>query len=77
MELKKIKKEFGRPQSHDLIATVVNSLHSRIVRVLISDLIKERVYYARILLESSTGLLEIDAVPATRMGLPSSRRPRL
>ena len=62
-ELKKTKNEFDRPQAHDLIATVVNSLRSRIVRVLISDL-RDRVYYARILLESSAGLLEIDARPS-------------
>lgn len=63
IELNKDESKPKRPLAHDLIATVIRELQARIVRVVISDL-REKIYYAQILLESRIGLLEIDARPS-------------
>lgn len=57
-----------RPLAHDLVATVIQKLRARILRVVISDL-RESVYYAQVLLESPVGLIEIDARPSDSIAL--------
>jgi uncharacterized protein len=52
-----------RPLSHDLIASVVRELRARILKVVVSDL-RDGVFYARVLLDSPVGLIEIDARPS-------------
>ena len=63
LELSRGKNKPARPLAHDLIASVMERLTTRIVRIVISDL-RKSVYYARILMESRVGLLEIDARPS-------------
>ena len=63
IELNKDESKPKRPLAHDLIATVIRELQARIVRIVVSDL-REKIYYAQILLESRIGLLEIDARPS-------------
>ena len=49
-----------RPLSHDLVETVISRLNARVVRAVIFEL-KDHIYLARLLLESASGILEIDA----------------
>ena len=52
-----------RPLSHDLIEAVVSRLNVRVIRTIISDL-EDHIYRARLLLESASGILDIDARPS-------------
>ena len=52
-----------RPLAHDLIETVISRLNVRVMRTIISDL-KDHIYRARLLLESASGILDLDARPS-------------
>jgi bifunctional DNase/RNase len=61
--LELLKDNPKRPLAHDLVASVVRELRARITRVVISDL-RDSIYYARVLMDSPVGLIEIDARPS-------------
>jgi len=71
MLLRDIPRE--RPQTHDLLSSVLDGLGARLSRVVINDY-KEGVYYARIILEaenelSNKKIVEIDARPSDSLAL--------
>jgi uncharacterized protein len=73
IELENIKPP--RPLTHDLIRTIVEAMSSSVAEVIINEL-KEGTFYARIILDSLTGGIEVDARPsdaiavAVRFGAP-------
>lgn len=64
-----------RPQTHDLLSTVILSLNATLREVLIRE-IRDDIFYASIFLQTAGGIVEIDARPsdaialAVRMGAP-------
>jgi uncharacterized protein len=73
IELESIKPP--RPLTHDLIKTIVEAMSSGFGEVVINEL-KEGTFYAKIILETLTGGIEVDARPsdaiaiAVRFGAP-------
>jgi uncharacterized protein len=73
IELENIKPP--RPLTHDLIKTIVETMSSSVNEVLINEL-KEGTFYAKIILDTLTGGVEVDARPsdaiaiAVRFGSP-------
>lgn len=62
-----------RPQTHDLMATLLAAFGAKLLRVVINDF-HERVYFARMILEASNEvmerkLIEIDARPSDSIAL--------
>jgi bifunctional DNase/RNase len=57
-----------RPLTHDLMLGTLTRLNSRVVQVRITEL-KEEIFYARILLETPSGQVEMDARPSDAMVL--------
>ena len=57
-----------RPMTHDLLKNVIEGLHARIERVVISDL-KENTFYALIHLTRNGDAMAIDARPSDAMAL--------
>lgn len=60
--------EVARPQTHDLLNRVFQTLKANIQRVVISDL-RDDVFYATIITEMNGNLLEIDARPSDAIAL--------
>lgn len=64
-----------RPQTHDLMATIIRQLQASVSRVVLNR-IEQAVFYASVWLKTPSGELEIDARPsdaialAVRMGCP-------
>ena len=54
---------FPRPLTHDLLATIVEGLHAKVTRVVISDL-KENTFFASLILEKDGEVISIDARPS-------------
>jgi bifunctional DNase/RNase len=54
---------FPRPLTHDLIALVIEGLHAKVTRIVISDL-REGTFYASLLIERDASVLSIDARPS-------------
>jgi len=54
---------FPRPLTHDLLATIVEGLHARVTRVVISDL-QESTFFANLILEKDGEVISIDARPS-------------
>lgn len=57
-----------RPLTHDLLKSVIRELGGKVVHILINDL-RNDVYYARIVVEVSGKLLEIDSRPSDAVAL--------
>lgn len=57
-----------RPLSHDLMKSIIESLKARVDRIVIHD-IQENTFFAKVVLESSIGPLEIDARPSDSIAL--------
>lgn len=60
--------EIARPQTHDLLATVVSKLGGRLMRIVISDL-RGGTFYARIIIEQGGRTVEIDSRPSDAIAL--------
>jgi bifunctional DNase/RNase len=59
-----VKKEsFPRPLTHDLLAMLVEGLHAKVQRVVITEL-REGTYYATLLLARGQEMLSVDARPS-------------
>ena len=54
---------FPRPLTHDLLATIVEGLHAKVTRVVISDL-QENTFFASLILEKDGEVISIDARPS-------------
>lgn len=61
-------KKFQRPLTHDLLKTVIEGLHGKVTKVLITEL-KESTFYARVLILQENDVLGIDARPSDSIAL--------
>ncbi|MGA2547506.1 MAG: bifunctional nuclease family protein [Rectinemataceae bacterium] len=57
-----------RPLSHDLVLSVVSSLHAEVTRIEIHDL-REGTFYARLVLRAEDRDLVVDARPSDAIGI--------
>ena len=57
-----------RPLSHDLMRSIIQSLKAKVARIVIHD-IQENTFYAKVVLESNGGTLEVDARPSDSIAL--------
>lgn len=57
-----------RPLSHDLMKSVIEALKAKVSKIVIHD-IQENTFFAKVVLESSAGPLEIDARPSDSIAL--------
>ncbi len=57
-----------RPLSHDLMKSMIEALKAKVSKIVIHD-IQENTFYAKVVLESSSGPLEIDARPSDSIAL--------
>ncbi len=57
-----------RPLSHDLMKAVIEALKAKVNKIVIHD-IQENTFFAKVVLESSLGPLEIDARPSDSIAL--------
>ena len=57
-----------RPLSHDLMKSVIEALKAKVSKIVIHD-IQENTFFAKVVLESSSGPLEIDARPSDSIAL--------
>ena len=60
--------EVARPQTHDLLKNIINSLNARLVRVEVVAL-REDVYFGNLVVESSGRILNIDSRPSDALAL--------
>ncbi len=65
-ELQKIKNP--RPNTHDLMISILNQLGARILRVIINDLVGN-IFYATLVIQFEDRILEIDARPSDSVAL--------
>ena len=61
-------KRFQRPLTHDLLVSMVEGLHGKISRVVITDL-KESTFFANIFLDGGQGAVSIDARPSDSIAI--------
>ena len=57
-----------RPLSHDLMKSVIEALKAKVNKIVIHD-IQENTFFAKVVLESNTGPLEVDARPSDSIAL--------
>jgi bifunctional DNase/RNase len=57
-----------RPLSHDLMKSVIEALRAKVDRIVIHD-IQDNTFYAKVIIESTNGPLEIDARPSDSIAL--------
>jgi hypothetical protein len=57
-----------RPQTHELMASVINNLGASIDRILISDL-REGTFFARLFLARNGEVIDIDSRPSDALAL--------
>lgn len=62
--------ELPRPMTHDLLASVIEHLGGRVVKIVINDL-REHTFYARIFIERDSEVLEVDSRPSDAIALAS------
>jgi bifunctional DNase/RNase len=60
--------EVARPQTHDLLKNIINSLNARLVRVEVVAL-REDVYFGNLVVESNGRILNIDSRPSDALAL--------
>ncbi len=56
-------KKFQRPLTHDLLLSIIEGLHGKVSRVVITDL-KESTFFASIYLDGGHGPVSVDARPS-------------
>lgn len=66
MEL--LGKKYQRPLTHDLVINIIEGLHAKVSRVVISDL-KESTFFANIYLDGGSGAVSIDARPSDSIAI--------
>jgi bifunctional DNase/RNase len=57
-----------RPQTHDLLASVIEHLGGQLLRIIISDL-KEGTFYARLIIAQNGEEIEVDSRPSDAIAL--------
>lgn len=57
-----------RPQTHELLASVIEQMGGRIERVIINDL-KDHTFYARLLVRQDGKILDVDSRPSDAIAL--------
>ena len=57
-----------RPQTHELLASVIEALGAKIEKVVISDL-KNHTFFARLILQQGQNTLDIDSRPSDAIAL--------
>jgi bifunctional DNase/RNase len=57
-----------RPQTHDLVATIIEEMGGTITRVAVTDL-RDSTFYARVTIEQKGEIIEIDARPSDAIAL--------
>lgn len=57
-----------RPMTHDLLKNVIDGLGAKVTRIVIHDL-KDETYYAKVILASEKGEIEVDARPSDAIAL--------
>lgn len=62
------KRESPRPNTHDLAKRVIDRLEAGVERVVVTEL-RDRTYFAILVLRSSDGLVEIDSRPSDAIAL--------
>lgn len=62
--------EMPRPLTHDLLASVIEQMGGRIVKIVICDL-REHTFYARIHIEQNGRVIEVDSRPSDAIALAS------
>jgi uncharacterized protein len=60
--------EVARPQTHDLIKNILNSLNTHLLRVEVISL-REDVFYGNLVVESNGNILNIDSRPSDALAL--------
>mgnify|MGYP005872651501 CR=1 FL=1 len=58
----------ARPQTHELLASVIGALGGRVVEVLVNDL-REHTFFARLHIERDGQTLDVDARPSDAIAL--------
>lgn len=61
-------REFQRPLTHDLLATILRALGGRVTRVEIASL-KDTTYFARIMIQRGNELVAVDARPSDSIAI--------
>ena len=57
-----------RPNTHDLIINMLNEMDARVLHVVINDIIGN-IFYARIVIQSEDGVLELDSRPSDSVAI--------
>ena len=57
-----------RPNTHDLVINMLQELDARILHVLINDIVGN-IFYARIVIQSEDGIIELDARPSDSVAI--------
>lgn len=57
-----------RPLTHDLCTNIIEALHAKIDRIVITDL-RESTFYARIIFETPSGPVDVDSRPSDAIAL--------
>ncbi len=65
--------EVSRPQTHDLLATIIERLGAKVVRIEIPEL-KNETFYAKIILSHDGKEFEIDARPSDAIAVGVAQR---
>lgn len=61
-------RKYQRPLTHDLLKTVIEGLHGKVTKVLITEL-KENTFYAKVLINHEKDVLGVDARPSDSIAL--------
>ncbi|MFH1453596.1 MAG: bifunctional nuclease family protein [Armatimonadota bacterium] len=57
-----------RPLTHDLMRSIIDSVGAKVLRVVIAD-IQDNTFYAKIVIESNSNIIEVDARPSDSIAL--------
>ena len=60
--------EIPRPQTHDLLASVINHLGGKLKEILINDLV-DGTFYAKLIIEQDGQEIEVDSRPSDAIAL--------
>lgn len=60
--------EVGRPQTHDLLANLIESLGGRLDHIAITDL-RDDTFYARLMIEQDKQMIDVDSRPSDAIAL--------
>ena len=60
--------EIPRPQTHDLLATVIKSLGGQLIRIVINDL-AEGTFFAKLVIDQDGREIEVDSRPSDAIAL--------